>query len=140
MIENILNFTAGIDKVLWGPWTMLFIVFVSVYLTIRSRFFQVRKFGLIWRSTFGKIFRKSEKKGKGVITPFQATATALASTVGMGSIAGVATALSLGGPGAVFWMWILALLGMISKTAEITLAVHYREIDEKGRVHGGPMY
>jgi len=140
MIENILNFTLKIDSVLWGPWTMLFILFVSIYLTIRTRFFQLRKFRLIWQNIFGKIFTKIEKKGKGIMTPFQATTTALASTVGMGSIAGVATALSLGGPGAIFWMWIFALLGMISKTAEITLAVHYRDIDNKGRIHGGPMH
>ncbi len=74
------------------------------------------------------------------MTPFQATSTALASTVGMGNMAGVATALSIGGPGSIFWMWILALLSMMTKTAEITLAVHYREVDEKGNLRGGPMY
>ena len=74
------------------------------------------------------------------MTPFQATATALASTVGMGNIAGVATALSVGGPGAIFWMWLLACFGMMTKMAEISLAVHYRERDEQGRVQGGPMY
>jgi AGCS family alanine or glycine:cation symporter len=74
------------------------------------------------------------------MSPFQATTTALASTVGMGNIAGVATALSVGGPGAIFWMWILAILGMMTKTAEITLAVHYRDTDEKGTLQGGPMY
>jgi AGCS family alanine or glycine:cation symporter len=74
------------------------------------------------------------------MTPFQATSTALASTVGMGSIAGIATALSIGGPGAILWMWILALISTITKTAEISLAVHYRDIDETGRIRGGPMY
>ena len=74
------------------------------------------------------------------MTPFQATSTALASTVGMGNIAGVATALSVGGPGAIFWMWLLACFGMMTKMAEISLAVHYRERDEEGRVKGGPMY
>ena len=74
------------------------------------------------------------------MTPFQATTTSLAGTVGMGNMAGVATALSIGGPGAIFWMWVLAFFGMITKAAEITLAVHYREIEADGQVHGGPMY
>lgn len=140
IIESILDFAHSVDGILWGPWTMLFIVMVSIYLTARTRFFQIRRLGLIWRNTFGSLLRRPDSKGRGLITPLQATTTALASTVGMGSIAGVATALSLGGPGAIFWMWVLALLGMISKTAEITLAVHYREIDDQGRIHGGPMH
>lgn len=140
MLEKILDFASGIDLVLWGPWTMIFIASVAVYLTVRSGFFQVRKFRFILKNTLGKIFEQRESDDKGRITPFQATTTALASTVGMGNIAGVATALSVGGPGAIFWMWLLALLGMMSKTAEITLAVHYRDIDEEGNLHGGPMY
>lgn len=139
-MEKILDFASGIDLILWGPWTMIFIAFVAVYLTVRSGFFQVRKFGFILKNTFGKIFEQRESGDRGRMTPFQATTTALASTVGMGNIAGVATALSVGGPGAIFWMWLLALLGMMSKTAEITLAVHYRDIDEEGNLHGGPMY
>jgi AGCS family alanine or glycine:cation symporter len=74
------------------------------------------------------------------MTPFQATATSLAGTVGMGNMAGVATALSIGGPGAIFWMWMLAFFGMITKAAEVTIGVHYREVDANGHVHGGPMY
>ena len=140
MIDSILNTLGAIDGILWGPWTMIFIAAVSIYLTIRARFFQFTKFFFILKNTFGSIFSKQKHKGKGIMTPFQATTTALASTVGMGSIAGVATALSIGGPGAIFWMWILALFGMMSKTAEITLAVHYREIDENGGIHGGPMF
>ena len=150
MIEQILIFAARVDVILWGPWTMVFIASVSVYLTIRTKAFQVRKLGLILKSTFGSILsRPAEQKAgvsaddtrvKGRMTPFQAASTALASTVGMGSIAGVATALSIGGPGAIFWMWLLALLATITKTAEITLAVHYRDIDEHGRIRGGPMY
>lgn len=145
MIERILDLASGIDAVLWGLWTIVFIASVSVYLTVRSRFFQVRCLPLIIQSTFGSLLekgeaRKEEKGRRGRMTPFQATSTALASTVGMGSIAGIATALSVGGPGSIFWMWLLALLGMMSKTAEITLAVHYRDIDEGGRIRGGPMY
>jgi AGCS family alanine or glycine:cation symporter len=119
---------------------MIFIAAVAVFFSIKTRFFQVRKFRYICKNSFGRIFEKSEAAGKGRMTPFQATATALASTVGMGNIAGVATALSVGGPGAIFWMWLLAVLSMMTKTAEITLAVHYREADEKGNLHGGPMY
>ena len=153
MIEQILDFAAGVDALLWGPWTMVFIASVSIYLTIRTNAFQVRKLGLILKSTFGSIAGKERGEGeeggegvldegrrKGRMTPFQAASTALASTVGMGSIAGVATALSIGGPGAIFWMWLLALFATITKAAEITLAVHYRDIDETGRIRGGPMY
>jgi AGCS family alanine or glycine:cation symporter len=143
-IDGFLDFASDIDRLLWGPWTVVFIASVSVYLTIRSRFFQVRKLGLILKSTFGSLLVKRDREGgkseRGRMTPFQAASTALASTVGMGSIAGVAAALSVGGPGAIFWMWLLALLGTISKTAEIALAVHYRDIDETGRIRGGPMY
>jgi AGCS family alanine or glycine:cation symporter len=151
LIDRILDAAAVIDAVIWGPWTVIFIASVSIYLSFRSRFFQIRRAGLIVSSTFGSLLRglkddkqtsgrRRAKQTKGRMTPFQATSTALASTVGMGSIAGVATALSTGGPGAIFWMWLLALLGMITKTAEITLAVHYRDIDQSGRIRGGPMY
>ncbi|MFC1556639.1 alanine/glycine:cation symporter family protein [candidate division KSB1 bacterium] len=140
ILDGILNFAGGIDAVLWGPWTMLFIAFVYLYFSVKTRFFQVRKLGYIVNRTIGKVFDRDRGEDKHTITPFQATTTALASTVGMGSIAGVATALSVGGPGAIFWMWLLALLGMITKTVEITLAVHYREIDGEGNHRGGPMY
>lgn len=140
MIDNILDIAKYIDDVLWGPWTMIFIAATAVYLSVRSGFFQVRKFPMIWRNTFGKIFQRPDAESKKKMTPFQATTTALASTVGMGNMAGVATALSVGGPGAIFWMWLLAILGMMTKTVEITLAVHYRDIDAEGNPHGGPMY
>ena len=140
MLENILEFASKIDLILWGPWTMVFIASVSVYLSIRSGFFQVRKLKFILKNTLGKISEKTEATKRGRMTPFQATTTALASTVGMGNMAGVATALSIGGPGAIFWMWLLALLGMMTKTVEITLAVHYRDVDKDGRLRGGPMY
>lgn len=142
MLESILDAASFIDGLLWGPWTMILIAFVAIFLSIKSGFFQLRKFAFIVKNTFGTIFTRVEggRNQTGRMTPFQAAATALASTVGMGNIAGVATALSVGGPGAIFWMWVLAFLGMMSKTAEITLAVHYREVDKKGRLHGGPMY
>jgi len=140
MLEIILDIATEIDRILWGPWTLVFIALVAIFLTTRSGFFQFRKIGFIFKNTFGKIFKQKAVVGKGKMTPFQATATALASTVGMGNIAGVATALTIGGPGAIFWMWLLALFGMLTKTTEITLAVHYRDIDEQGNVRGGPMY
>ena len=144
LVETILTLAERIDAILWGPWTMIFIASVSVYLTIRSGVFQIRGFTYILKNTLGRLrfgakTAKTER-AKGQMTPFQATTTALASTVGTGNIAGVATALSVGGPGAIFWMWLLAIFGMMSKTAEITLAVHYRDVDPDGRTHGGPMY
>lgn len=140
MFDKILGVAAGIDGILWGPWTLVFIAAVAVYFTIRSKGFQIRQIRLIFNKTLGTIFTGVKIKEKGRMTPFQATSTALASTVGMGNMAGVATALSIGGPGAIFWMWVLALFSMMTKTAEITLAVHYREADKKGNLRGGPMY
>jgi AGCS family alanine or glycine:cation symporter len=141
LVESILTLAERVDAILWGPWTMAFIASVSVYLTARSGLFQIRGFFYILRHTLGRLrFGKGSDAKPGQMTPFQATTTALASTVGTGNIAGVATALSVGGPGAIFWMWLLAILGMMSKTAEITLAVHYRDVEPDGRTHGGPMY
>ena len=140
MLERILDYATQIDRILWGPWTIVFIASVAGFLTIKSGFFQLRKFRFILKNTFGKILERPKTNNKGRMTPFQATTTALASTVGMANMAGVATALSIGGPGAIFWMWLLALLGMMTKTAEITLAVHYRDVDQEGNLHGGPMY
>lgn len=140
MFEPLLAFAARVDALLWGPWTMAFIAATALFFTLRSRFFQVRRFGFILRRTAGAALKKGAAARAGRLTPFQAVSTALASTVGMGNMAGVATALSLGGPGAVFWMWVLAFLGMMTKTAEITLAVHYRDAGGDGRVRGGPMH
>jgi AGCS family alanine or glycine:cation symporter len=140
MYDVFLALITRISDLMWGPWTMIFIAFVSVYLTVRTRFFQVTNFGYIMRNTFGRMFDRSGDKNAHRMTPFQATSTSLAGTVGMGNMAGVATALSIGGPGAIFWMWILAFFGMITKAAEVTISVHYRDVDEDGHIHGGPMY
>lgn len=140
MLEKFLVLITQISDLMWGPWTMLFIAFVSVYLTVRSGFFQVTHFAYLFRKTFGQMFDRSGDDNQHRMTPFQATSTSLAGTVGMGNMAGVATALSLGGPGAIFWMWLLAFFGMITKAAEITIAIHYRDIDADGNVHGGPMF
>ena len=120
---------------------MVLLILAGVFLSVRTRFFQFRKFGTVMKSTVGSLFDKSNHtKDSGAVSPFQAVATALAGTIGTGSIAGLATALVSGGPGAVFWMWVSALLGMVTKYAEIVLSLTYREKDEKGAYHGGPMY
>ena len=138
-MEALLKFAAWLANILWQTPTLLLIGTVAVVLTIGSRGFQFRRFGYIMKNTVGKL-REKGAAGSGNLSPFQACCIALASTVGTGNIAGVATAISIGGPGAIFWMWLMALLGMISKTAEVTLAVHYREKDATGVFHGGPMY
>ena len=140
MYDAFLTAVTTVSDLLWGPWTMLFIAFVSIFLTVRSRFFQVVRFGYIRRNTFGGMLSRGGDTDRERMTPFQATSTSLAGTVGMGNMAGVATALSIGGPGAIFWMWVLAFFGMITKAAEVSIGVHYREVDEHGHVHGGPMY
>ena len=140
MYNGFLTLISRISGLMMGTPTMIFIAFVYVFLTVRARFFQATRFAYILRSTFGQIFDRSGDRHTVRITPFQATATSLAGTVGMGNMVGVATALSIGGPGAIFWMWVLAFFGMITKAAEITLAVHYRNVDEYGHVQGGPMF
>ena len=140
LYESFLQFISRVSDLMWGPWTMIFIAFVSVFLTVRSGFFQISHFGYIFRKSFGQVFSRAGDTHRERMTPFQATSTSLAGTVGMGNMAGVATALSIGGPGAILWMWVLAFFGMITKAAEITIAVHYRNVDENGHVHGGPMH
>ena len=118
---------------------MILLMGVGLYLSAGTRFVQLRKFGPAMKATLGRIF-KHDKAGKGALTSFQAVCTALAATVGTGNIAGVAGAIAIGGPGAVFWMWVSALLGMCTKFAEVTLAVHFRERNQHGDYVGGPMY
>ena len=140
MLESFFEIIEKLSAWLWGPWTMFFIAFVSIFLTIKSKFFQIVNFRFIFSQTLGRLFQQREVTKKSSISPFQATAASLAGTVGMGNMAGVATALSIGGPGAIFWMWVMAFFGMITKAAEISIAVHYREIDGQGNISGGPMY
>ncbi len=130
------------DKVsafVWGVPAIACIVGAGVLLSLRTKFVQFRRFGYAIRATLGKLFDKNDA-GHGAITPFQAVCTALAATVGTGNIAGVAGAIAIGGPGAVFWMWMSALLGMCTKFSEVTLAVHFRERNAHGDYVGGPMY
>ena len=139
MLETIKSINDVINGLVWGVPAMVCIIGVGILLSVRTGFIQFRKFPYAMKATLGKIFKKSEA-GEGSITPFQAVCTALAATVGTGNIAGVAGAIAIGGPGAVFWMWVSALLGMCTKFAEVTLAVHFRERNEHGDYVGGPMY
>ena len=123
----------------WGPIMLILLVGTGIYLSIRTGFIQFSKIGYWMRNTFGKIFKK-QKAGEGEVTPLQAVTTALAATVGTGNIAGVTGAIVAGGPGAVFWMWISALFGMVTKYSEVVLAVKYRERNQAGDLVGGPMY
>ncbi len=139
MIEMISLVNSKLNDFVWGVPAMVLILGVGLWLSCGSRFIQIRKFMTAMRCTVGRMFRK-ERAQEGAVTPFQAVCTALAATVGTGNIAGVAGAIALGGPGAVFWMWISALLGMCTKFAEVVLAVNFRERNAHGDWVGGPMY
>ena len=139
MIQFITDLNDTINGFVWGLPMMVLILGVGVYLTVRCGFPQFRHFIYIMKNTLGKAFEKTEKK-EGAISPFKAMCTALAASIGTGNIAGVSGAIAIGGPGAVFWMWVSALLGMCTKFAEVTLAVNYREKNHDGDWVGGPMY
>ena len=139
MLNVIETINSAVNNFVWGVPAMICIFGVGLYLSILTGFLQIRKFPYAMRTTLGRVFRKREASD-GALTPFQAVCTALAATVGTGNIAGVAGAIAIGGPGAVFWMWISALLGMCTKFAEVTLAVHFRERNAHGDLVGGPMY
>lgn len=139
MLVVIENVNAAVNYFVWGIPAIICIIGVGLYLSIRTGFIQIRKFPLAMKQTIGKVFEKKEAK-HGTMTPFQAVCTALSATVGTGNIAGVAGAIAIGGPGAVFWMWVSAFLGMCTKFSEVVLAVHFREKNEKGEYVGGPMY
>ena len=139
MLKTIVSYNDMINAFIWGVPSMICIMGVGIWLTLNTRFIQFRKFGYTLKHTFGAMFDKKEA-GDGALTSFQSVCTALAGTVGTGNIAGVAGAIALGGPGAVFWMWLSALLGMCTKFAEVTLAVHFRERNDHGDWVGGPMY
>ena len=131
-INNIIN------GFVWGPYMLVLLIGTGVYMSIRTYFFQVKNFNIWAKLTYGSMFDKHEKGHN--ITPFQAVSVALASTIGIGSIAGIATAIVSGGPGALFWMVVSAFFGMMTKFSEVVLSVYFREKDEKGIHYGGPMY
>ena len=139
MLELIQSVNSAVNNFIWGVPAMICIIGVGLLLTIKTKFLQIRKFPYAMKETLGRVFKKQDASD-GSMTPFQAVCTALASTVGTGNIAGVASAIAIGGPGAVFWMWISAILGMCTKFSEVTLAVHFRERNQEGDYVGGPMY
>ncbi len=138
-METIEKINSLVNGFIWGAPAMVCIIGVGLLLSVKTRFVQVRRFKDSLKETIGKIFNKQDVK-EGAMSPFQAVCTALAGTVGTGNIAGVAGAVAIGGPGAIFWMWCSAFLGMCTKFAEVSLAVHYREKNKNGEYVGGPMY
>ena len=139
VLEAIATINQAVNNFVWGIPAMVCIIGVGLLLSVRTGFIQIRKFPYAIKTTIGRMFRKRDASD-GAMTPFQAVCTALAATVGTGNIAGVAGAIAIGGPGAVFWMWCSALLGMCTKFSEVTLAVHFRERNAIGELVGGPMY
>lgn len=137
LIQEVLHWLGGLPLV-------LLLTVAGIYLTLRSGLLPLRRFGAVFRLTLGSLFTRARlhagKSESGDISPYQALTTALAATVGTGNIAGVATAMTLGGPGAIFWMWVSAFFGMTTKFSEIVLAVHFRRRSPDGTVAGGPMY
>ena len=137
-MEALTNAVSAINGVVWGPMMLVLILGTGLFLQAGLKVLPIRKLGfgfsLLWKG------RQPPKDGKGEISPFNALMTSLAATIGTGNIAGVATAIFLGGPGALFWMWCTALVGMATKYAEAVCAVKYREVDEHGNHVGGPMY
>jgi AGCS family alanine or glycine:cation symporter len=135
-VETLIHFITEINSLVWGPLMLALILGTGIYLMLGLQLIPFRKliygFRMLWQGRTGS--------GKGDITPFNALMTSLSATIGTGNIAGVATAIFLGGPGALFWMWCTALVGMATKYAEAVCAVHYRETDEAGNHVGGPMY
>lgn len=129
----------AVNGVVWGPPMLILLVGTGILLTFMTKGFQFRKFPYAMKNTLGKILKKHQA-GAGEITPLQAVSTALAATVGTGNIAGITAAITLGGAGTLFWLWLTALFGMVTKYSEITLAVRYRERNAYGDWVGGPMY
>jgi AGCS family alanine or glycine:cation symporter len=140
-LEKFSEWVGTIAGIIWGPWLIILFVGVGVYFTIGTKFLQLRKFGYILKQTFGRaMLKESEIPGEGTLTPRQAVSTALASTIGVGNIVGTTTALAMGGPGAIFWMWVSAFFGMCTKYAEIVLSIAFREKREDGQFAGGPAW
>ncbi|MBZ4652693.1 MAG: sodium:alanine symporter family protein [Peptococcaceae bacterium] len=136
-MEAIEKFVGTVNSLVWGPYMLVLLVGTGLFLTLRLKFASFRYLPYALKLAFSK---NQDQTSQGDISHFQALMTALAATIGTGNIAGVATAVTLGGPGAVFWMWVTALVGMATKYAEAILAVKYRVVDENGEMAGGPMY
>ena len=138
-MESIMNINAAVNNFVWGPVMLALIVGVGIYFSVRLKFLQFAKFGAWNKMTLGRLF-KGEKAAEGSVTPFQAFCTAMAATAGVGNLVGVTGAIILGGPGAMFWMFVAGVLGMATKYVEIVLAIQFRKRNDKGEWVGGPMY
>ena len=140
-MELINAINTAVNNVVWGPVMLTLLIGAGLFLSIKTNFIQFKKFGYVMKNTvLGMFSKKQHQKDDSGVSSFQAVATAMAGTIGTGSIAGLATAIVSGGPGAVFWMWVSALLGMVTKYSEIVLSLKYREKNEDGKWVGGPMY
>jgi AGCS family alanine or glycine:cation symporter len=141
-MDGILDAVSAVVEVIWGVPLFIIVAGIGLFFTIKLKFFQVTKIGYIFRNTIGTLFGKNKKdtSGEGSLKSLQVAMTVLSGTMGAGSIAGVATAIAIGGPGAVFWMWLTALLGMLTKMAEVTLGLYYRRKGDNGEYYGGPMF
>ena len=139
--NHLIPFLHGASGILWGPWTLGLILIVGFFLSMKTGWLAVTKVGTIWKHTFGSMGKKGDGNGaEGEVSSFQALATAMSACLGVGTIVGVATAIATGGPGAVFWMWFAGFLAIATKFSELTMAVHFREKNDKGEFVGGPMY
>jgi len=141
VIAVISEVNAAVKGVVWGPVMLVLLIGTGLFLSIRTGFLQFTRLGYAMKRTIGSIFGSHHHtRDEAGVSPFQAVATAMAGTIGTGSISGIATAIVAGGPGAVFWMWISALLGMVTKYTEIVLSLKFREKNAAGQWVGGPMY
>ena len=143
ILDKIAEINGSINGVVWGIFGLALLIGTGIIVTLCTKFFQVTHIALWWKNTIGSLFTKDvlkHRKEKGVISPFQALCTALAATVGTGNIAGVATAICLGGAGAVFWMWVAAFFGMMTNYAENVLGIYFRRKNSEGEWSGGAMY
>ena len=138
-MNKIIELNEQLSDFLWGVPMIVVLLFGGIFLVCKSKFWVFKNFNYIFKNTFGRLFKDSDSD-KDSISPFQAVSTALAGTIGAGNIVGVATAISFGGPGAIFWMWLAAIICMTTKMVEVTMAVATRERDEDGKYIGGPMY
>ena len=143
MLDKIAEINGSVNGVVWGIWGLVLLIGTGIITTLITKVFQISHLGHWWKNTIGSMFKKDviqHSKEKGSISPFQALCTALAATVGTGNIAGVATAICVGGAGAVFWMWVAAFFGMMTNFAENVLGIYFRRKNAKGEWSGGAMY
>ena len=135
ILDVIADINAKVNNLVWGPPMLALLMFTGIYLTIRTKFFQIGRFGYIMKNTILAVFKDkkvTKTKDSNNISQFQALATALAATVGTGNIVGVATAIGMGGPGAIFWMWMSAIFGMMTSFSEKVLGIYFRRKKENG--------